>query len=62
MPETTSPKIVYWPFRDGWSVTTTKNWLPPVSLPEGRRAAATVPRANGRSENSAFSRPRPPVP
>ena len=47
MPETTSPKIVYWPCSDGWSRMQTKNCLPPLSLLEGRRAAATVPRANG---------------
>ena len=29
---------------------------------EGRRTAATVPRTNFSSENSAFSSPRPPVP
>ena len=27
-----------------------KNWLPPLSLLDGRRAAATTPRVNGVSE------------
>jgi hypothetical protein len=31
-------------------------------VPEGRRTAATEPRVIGRSENSAFSSPSPPVP
>ena len=38
-----------------------KNCLPPLSRLEGLLAAATVPRAKGRSENSAATRPRPPA-
>jgi outer membrane protein assembly factor BamB len=62
MPETTSPKTLYWPARAGCGWRQTKNCVPALSRLEGRRTAATVPRTNGRSESSAFSRPRPPVP
>ena len=62
MPSTTSPKIVNLPVRAGWSDRQTKNWLPALSRLEGRSTAATEPRVIGRSENSAFSSPRPPVP
>ena len=62
MPEVTSPKTVYCPLSEGWSCRQTKNWVPALSTLEGRRTAATVPRTKGRSENSAFRSPSPPVP
>ena len=62
MPEITSPKMVNLPVSAGWSERTTKNWLPALSGLEGRSTAATEPRVIGRLENSALSRPRPPVP
>ena len=33
MPSSTRPKIVYLPSSEGWSVTQTKNWAPPLSGP-----------------------------
>jgi hypothetical protein len=62
IPEVTSPKMVNLPVRDGWSESTTKNWLPPLSGRLGWSTAATDPRTMGRAENSALSRPSPPVP
>src|SRR5207249_3724740 len=44
MPSTTSPKIVNLPVSAGWSERQMKNWLPPLSLLEGRSTAATDPR------------------
>ena len=62
IPDATSPKIVYLPVSAGWSARQMKNWLPPLSGLEGRSTAATEPRVMGCAENSAFSRPSPPVP
>ena len=57
IPEVTSPKTVYCFASEGCGWRQTKNCVPALSRLEGRRTAATVPRTNGRSLSSAFSKP-----
>jgi hypothetical protein len=62
MPSDTRPKTVYLPVSAAWSVTQTKNCEPPLSGLFGCSTAATAPRVIDSFDNSAFSRPNPPVP